>query len=538
MPSGRQLTVTGRYLNLPVTSGAPKRFVRLTTDGRAWRQFEMELAEGEPDFWVVTDVRPLLGRRLTISADGLDAASPGLKAVFTSDHIAGSEDLYRERHRPQFHFTAQRGWNNDPNGLVFHDGEYHLFYQHNPYGCTWGNMHWAHAVSTDLVHWRELGDALYPDRLGTVFSGSGVVDVHNTAGFRTGDEQVMVCIYTSAGSTSAESEGQPCTQSVAYSNDCGRSWLAYAGNPVLGHVVAHNRDPKVIWHEPSGRWVMALYLDQHDYALFTSPDLKTWTRAGDVRLPGCTECPDLFELPLDGDPGHTRWVFWGADGSYLVGTFDGTQFQPEGKVLAGYAGGNAYAAQTWSHIPSDDGRRIQIAWLRADVPGMPFNQGMTFPCELTLQSTRDGARLFFRPVREIETLYDRTHRWHDLTVGPGDAPLADVTGDLFDIRVECTPPDAGTFGLVVRGVPISYDAGERELSCLDHSATLQPDGGRIRLQVLVDRTSIEIFGNGGRVYMPIGVVLQDDDRSLHLASRRGSTKVHDLEVRRLRPAWV
>jgi len=283
--------------------------------------------------------------------------------------------------------------------------------------------------------------------------------------------------------------------------------------------------------------VMALYLDQHDYVLFTSPDLKTWTRAGDVRLPGCTECPDLFELPLDGDPGHTRWVFWGADGSYVVGTFDGTQFQPEGEVLAGYAGGNAYAAQTWSHIPPDDGRRIQIAWLRADVPGMPFNQGMTFPCELTLRTTRDGARLFFEPVREIDTLCNRTHRWHDLTVGPNDDPLADITGELFDIRVEFTPPEAGTFGLAARGVPIAYDAGKRELSCLDHSATLHPDGGRIRLRVLVDRTSIEIFGNGGRVYMPIGVIPAPADRSIGWVCRGGCVTVHDVEIRELRSAW-
>jgi fructan beta-fructosidase len=202
---------------------------------------------------------------------------------------------YGERLRPQFHFTSRTNWLNDPNGLVFYKGEYHLFFQHNPSGINWGNMTWGHAVSTDLLHWRQLDDALKPDRLGTIFSGSAVVDWDNTAGFQSGNEKTLVAIFTSA--------GKPFTQSMAYSTDRGRSWRKYDKNPVLNHVAGENRDPKVIWHVPTKRWIMALYLDGEKYALFSSPDLKRWEKLCDLPEFGASECPDFFELQITGGRG-------------------------------------------------------------------------------------------------------------------------------------------------------------------------------------------------------------------------------------------
>ena len=229
--------------------------------------------------------------------------------------------LYKELHRPQFHFTSQRYWINDPNGLVYYAGEWHLFFQHNPYGIKWGNMTWGHAVSPDLVHWTQLPNALEPDALGTIYSGSAVVDWANTAGMQTGAEPPLIAIYTSAGSEAKPPV--PFTQSIAGSNDRGRTWTKHSGNPVLGHIVGANRDPKVIWHAPSAQWVMALYLDGNDYALFGSPNLRDWTRLCDVAMPGVAECPDFFPLPVDGAATRTLWVFWGAAGCYRLGAFDG-----------------------------------------------------------------------------------------------------------------------------------------------------------------------------------------------------------------------
>ena len=201
---------------------------------------------------------------------------------------------YRESGRPQLHFTARTGWLNDPNGLVYFGGEYHLFFQHNPTGNNWGNMTWGHAVSTDLVTWRHLDNAISPDHLGTIYSGSAVIDHDNTAGFQTGAEAPIVAIYTAAGGSSPESDGQPFTQCLAYSNDRGRSWTKYARNPVLPHVVGENRDPKVIWYAPGQFWVMALFLDGESFALFTSPNLKRWTRTQTLAVPNSGECPDSF----------------------------------------------------------------------------------------------------------------------------------------------------------------------------------------------------------------------------------------------------
>ena len=262
---------------------------------------------------------------------------------------------YGELHRPQFHFSPRTGWTNDPNGLVFYRGQYHLFFQHNPVSVKWGNMTWGHALSEDLVHWRQVDNAICPDELGTIYSGSAVVDWHNTSGFGSGEAPPIVAIYTSAGDQLRPP--RPFTQSIAFSADAGRTWQKYAGNPVLAHIRAANRDPKVIWHEPTGRWVMALYLDANDYILLGSKDLKSWQKLSDVTMPGTGECPDLFELPVDGNGADTRWVFWGAAGAYRVGRFDGTTFTPETESLRAESGPNGYAAQTYSDIPASDGRR-------------------------------------------------------------------------------------------------------------------------------------------------------------------------------------
>lgn len=227
--------------------------------------------------------------------------------------------LYDETYRPQFHFTAQKNWINDPNGLVYYKGEYHLFFQHNPKGNEWGNMTWGHAISWNLVCWEQLPNAIEPDALGTIFSGSAVVDWDNTAGFQRGSEKALVAIYTAAGGTSPESQGQKFTHCLAYSNDCGKTWIKYAKNPVLPHIVGENRDPKVVWYESTERWIMTLFKDGNTYAFFSSPDLKAWTHLQDITVPGCSECPDFFPLPVDGGRHDQKWVWTAANGKYLVG---------------------------------------------------------------------------------------------------------------------------------------------------------------------------------------------------------------------------
>ena len=462
--------------------------------------------------------------------------STGLMTVLSAGipQKAADETLYNERYRPQYHFTPRTNWTNDPNGLVFYAGEYHLFFQHNPTGIDWGNMTWGHAVGTDLVHWTQMEHAILPDRLGTIFSGSAVVDGDNTAGFQDGPEKAIVCIFTSAGGTSPESKGRPFTQSLAYSTDRGRTWKKYAGNPVLGHISGGNRDPKVIWHAPSHKWIMALYLDDpkapNAYALFSSPNLKEWTRLCTVEVPGATECPDFFELPVDNDPNNTKWVFWGASNDYVLGRFDGKEFKREAGPFKSHWGANRYAAQTYNGIPASDGRRIQLAWMSGGkYPGMPFNQQFTFPTALTLRTFPEGVRLCTQPIRELDSLHKNRFAWKG-ALEPDANPLQELRGELFDIRLTIEPGDASSVGLNVRGVPIRYEVREGMLACLGKTAPVGLSAGRLALQVLVDRSSIEIFAAGGRVNMAFCFLPADENKTLSIFAEGGQAEIRALEV--------
>jgi sucrose-6-phosphate hydrolase SacC (GH32 family) len=211
-----------------------------------------------------------------------------------------------ELHRPRFHFTPETDWMNDPNGLVYYKGEYHLFYQHSPGFATHAPNSWGHAVSTDLIHWMKLDEAIVPDEYGWIWSGSAVVDSENTAGLRDGTEDTIVTVYTTGGFGGSPN---PCVQAIAFSNDRGRTFTPYASNPVLAHVKAQNRDPKVIRYEPTGTWIMVLFLEGNAFAQYESRDLKRWSGLCELEIEGTGECPDFFELAVDGDPSNTKWVF-------------------------------------------------------------------------------------------------------------------------------------------------------------------------------------------------------------------------------------
>jgi len=440
---------------------------------------------------------------------------------------------YHEVHRPQFHFTPRKNWTNDPNGLVYYKGEYHLFFQYNEKGIQWGPNTWGHAVSPDLVHWRQINHAIRPDDYGWIWSGSAVVDGNNTAGFKRGQEDVLVAIYTTGGWGTPPN---PTVQSIAYSNDRGRTWTKYKGNPVLGHVRGDNRDPKVMWHAPTKKWIMALYLDAHDFALFASADLKTWGKLCDVVVPDTSECPDFFPLPVDGDPAKTKWVFWGGGSIYLIGSFDGTTFRPEQEACRCELGANGYAAQTWSDTP--DGRRIQTSWMAGGkYPAMPFNQQMSFPVELSLRRFPEGLRLCRQPVREIQFLRDTGHNWRDLSVPPGQNLLVPTRHDLFHIRGQVALDGAKAFGAIIHGIGLHYDLETMKFIYLGRDIPVEPIDGRVEFEVLVDRTSMELFVHGGKVSASFCFLPEPCDTPLEFYSIGGAAQYASLSVHELLPAW-
>lgn len=545
----REMKVEHRWLHLPVKNKGRKCWMRLVVDGQFQREFEIELAEGKPDFWTYTDLGDYRGKTLRIEVDKLVDGSQGFSSIRQDDELPDATTIYHELYRPRFHFSPRRGWTNDPNGMVYYQGEYHLFFQHNPYGANWGNMTWGHAVSRDLIHWEELPDAIHPDELGTIFSGSAVVDEPNSAGFQTGAEKTLVAFYTAAGGDNRASREakQPFTQAMAYSTDRGRTWTKYAKNPILPNITGGNRDPKVVWHAPSQQWVMALFLDgMHKYGLFGSPDLKRWTQLCDIPPFNDAECPDFFELPVDGDKQNTRWLFWGGSGNYLLGRFDGKTFTKEsGPFAACYRAKDCpvqtfdYAAQTFSDIPAADGRRIQIAWMTGGkYPGMPFNQQMSIPREMTLRTTPEGIRLFIEPVREVATLRGKAYAWKDQEIVVGQNPLQPVNGEQADLVADLALGDAQQVGFAIRGHRVAYDVAKHELSAFGKTAPLDPIEGRIRLRILVDRTSVEVFANDGRVQMASCFLPDAADRSLAVFAEGGRAHAVSLEAYELRSIWM
>ena len=534
----REFKIEKRYLNIPIRNGAPKRVVTTLVNGRVEVKNDIELANADPEWWAPMDVSQWRSQTITLQVNKLPEDSTALSSIEQSDAIKGAENLYREPLRGQFHFSPRRGWNNDPNGLVFFNGEYHLFFQHNPYGWGWGNMHWGHAVSPDLVHWQELGDKLLPDDFGPMFSGSAVVDWHNTSGLGKDGQPPIVLVYTAA--------GDPTVQCIASSTD-GRKFTKYPGNPVLKQITGGNRDPKVIWHEPTKQWVMVLYVEwqkKQTIHFFTSPNLRDWTLAsiteGDpVGKPYLFECPDFFELPVDGDPARKKWVLSAANSAYAVGTFDGTRFSPQQASLLGHRGRGFYAAQTFSDIPAKDGRRIQIGWWQTETKGMPFNQSMTVPLELRLASTVDGPRLTFTPVKELASLRAKTHDFGPKTLKPDSANLlASVKAELVELRAEFEPGDASEVVFTVRGATIAYDTVKQELVVNGHRAPAPLRDGKQCLTIFCDRTGLEVFASDGLTYVPMPFQPKADDLALGVQAKGGSAKIPALSVYQLQSAWT
>jgi len=488
----RTFTGSGRYLNLPIKDGAPLKRVKLLMDGKLVVANNIGLADDKPDWWAPMDLGDDKG---PVTLEVQDALETVLKPVTRTAKPKGMEGLYQEKLRGQFHFSPARGWTNDPNGMVYYKGEYHLFFQHNPYGWAWENMHWGHAVSKDMHHWTELPDALAPDSLGTIFSGSAVVDKEGTAGFGKG---AQVLIYTAA--------GDKFTQCLAYSTD-GRHYTKYAGNPVLPEITNGNRDPKVMWYEPTKRWIMSLYVEEggkHKIVFFSSPNLKQWKREGEVE--GFFECPDLFPLALDGDRSNTKWILTAASSEYMVGSFDGHTFVPETPKLTGHRGKGFYAAQTFDNMP--DGRRVQIGWFQTETRGMPFNQAMSLPNELNLRSTSDGPRLAWSPIREMKSLLSLSS---DETSMPPVVHRPQSETILVDTVFE--PTGGESFARTVDDLEIVYDAKTSLLKVWSNKATEPPllpnpvraplVNGRMHLMIYIDRASVEIYASDGLVYIPL-----------------------------------
>jgi fructan beta-fructosidase len=407
-------------------------------------------------------------------------------------------------------------------------------------------MHWGHAVSRDLVRWTELGIGLYPKRYGDwAFSGSAVVDKGNTSGWGTMEKPPLVLAYTSTGRG----------ECVAYSTDDGRTWTEYDKNPVVKHA---GRDPKLVWYEKGKHWVMAVYDESEGkkwIAFHTSPDLKAWTFAS--RIEGFYECPDLFPISVGvrlGDkPKPEKWVLYGADGKYLLGDFDGKAFRPDHKEKKQLWYGRFYAAQTFSDPPlrarprhnalaqdQPAPRRVQIGWAQGvTFPGMPFNQQMTVPVDLSLLPDDDGPNLYATPLWELADLREDKPAFDNkevLEVKGGPRTLADDL-DAFEFQFGIEPGKETGFTLDLRGTKLVYDAAKGTLICKDVTAPARPEFGKLALRGFVDRGSVEVFAWNGRSVLSVAATPDEKNRKFAVTAHGGTLTVPVCRVYRMKSAW-
>ncbi|MCF8302024.1 MAG: glycoside hydrolase family 32 protein [Bacteroidales bacterium] len=493
-----------------------------------------------------------------------------------------SSDYYTEQHRPQFHFTPEEKWMNDPNGMVYYDGEYHLFYQHNPDTNVWGPMHWGHAVSTDLVHWGHLPIALYPDELGTIFSGSAVVDEKNTTGFKKGEEDPIVAMFTHH----HDQKGQ--TQSIAYSLNRGRDFTKYKDNPVITNPgIADFRDPKVLWHEESRQWVMVLAVRDH-VRIYKSPDLINWEMTskfgkGEGNHNGVWECPDLFQLPVGGNPEDKRWVMivsigdgapnGGSGTQYFIGDFDGEKFtnvNPAGTELWIDWGRDNYAGVTWANIPEKDGRRIFLGWMSnwryaTMVPTYKWRSAMTVPRKLELYSTPEGICLSSEPVDELTKLRMETTSLEAEMISGYENKTGGLgfSSPTMEMELEFTTENGSQFGNASHfGIELSNSKDEkvsigyekdnkrffidrRNSGKTDfsedfagiHYAPWENDDEKIKMKLLIDVSSVELFAEDGKVVMTDIFFPNEEFTQVKLFSKNGNVKLNSGKIWNLKSAW-
>jgi sucrose-6-phosphate hydrolase SacC (GH32 family) len=507
-----------------------------------------------------------------------------LPIIFAFAGVAGDEaasPIYDEPYRPQYHFSPRRNWTNDPNGLVYFQGEYHLFFQYNPFGDEWGHMSWGHAVSADLLHWRELPVAL-PEQNGTmIFTGSTVVDQHNSSGFCTGGKPCLIAVYT--GHTPAAGSRRALqTQNVAFSNDRGRTWTKYTENPVLNLNLADFRDPKIVWSERTGRWVMLVSLpDDHKVRMYGSLNLKKWEQLSEFGPAGATggqwECPELFEMPVNGKGSETRWILkvglnpggvqGGSGEQYFVGRFDGNRFvndNPSSLTLWTDYGKDCYCALTFNGLPRSQ-PPVMIGWMNnwqyaSALPTKPWRGQMTIPRKLTLRTTPDGIRLFQEPIDSLQNLQEQPFHLTDQTVEQLNRKLSNVAHALaHTFKIQSTVPlgtaqEVGWKLLADDGSStiVGYDTETRRLFVdrrhsgvvgfsrefpVRTTAPLSLPGNLLQLQMLVDRCSIEVFAGGGRIAMTNLVFPLVGAQGIQVYSKGGDPGPISLQLSQLRSIY-
>lgn len=558
------LDVTEDYLLLPIQDDAPEGKICVVKDNEQKSTLmNVRLARERVDSYVPFALSAYKGQHISIEIQGV----PETALCWKELKLSGSFDMAnKESFRPVYHHTPAYGWMNDPNGMFYKDGVYHLYFQYNPYGSVWGNMHWGHSTSTDLMHWKFEGCAIVPDAWGAIFSGSCVVDHENTAGF---GKEAVVAFYTSAKSTPW---GDIQMQSMAYSLDNGKTFTKYEGNPILTSSEKDFRDPKVFWYAPGKHWVMILAVGQH-MEIYSSINLKEWKKESEFGAMqgahgGVWECPDLVEIPVEGTR-EKKWVlicnlnpggpFGGSAAQYFVGSFDGKKFVNESPTQTKWMdwGKDNYATVTWNNAP--DGRCIALGWMSNwqyanNVPTRQYRSANTLARDLTLY--REGQELYLKSTPSSEV---KKARGKKVSIPSFKVSEKHEMVNLFEEKqgayeVEIVIQNAGASKIAFcllndKGEKVSmyYDLNRKQF-VMDRSESGTVDFSKdfpavtvapvnvdkeLTLRLFVDRSSIEAFGEDGKFVMTNLVFPTKPYNSIRLYSEGGDYKVENMKIHKL-----
>lgn len=553
-----------KFLLLPVQDDAPEGKVNIVINnkGQFAQSMNVRLARERIDSYVPLDLSAYVNQNVSIDIAGMPSSSLCWKELKMSDSF---DMTNKEKFRPVYHHTPAYGWMNDPNGMFYKDGAYHLYFQWNPYGSVWANMHWGHSTSTDLMHWKFEGCAIVPDAWGAIFSGSCVVDHNNTAGFGKG---AVVAFYTSAKATPW---GDVQSQSMAYSLDNGKTFTKYEGNPILTSSERDFRDPKVFWYAPGKHWVMMLAVGQH-MEIYSSANLKEWKKESEFGAMqgahgGVWECPDLVEIPVEGTR-EKKWVlicnlnpggpFGGSAAQYFVGSFDGKKFVNESPTQTKWMdwGKDNYATVTWNNAP--DGRCIALGWMSNwqyanNVPTRQYRSANTLARDLTLY--REGQELYLKSTPSVEVKKARGEKVSISSFKVSDKHEVMLFNDgqgAYEIEMVIQNAGSSKIGFALLNekgekVDMYYDLN-RKLFVMDRSESGIVDFSRdfpavtvapvntdkeLTLRLFVDCSSVEAFGEDGKFVMTNLVFPSVPYRKMSLESDKNGYVVKSLNVYKL-----
>lgn len=501
----QMIKISKKYLGLPVFAEKPEEILEIHADGQKLYEFKVSVCEDENtqcDYYCYLNVENHIGREIILEGP---CGSAFYKGIIQSDSRQQPEIK-----RPLIHYTADRGWINDPNGLVYHDGTYHLYYQYNPVNTKWENMSWGHAASSDLLRFQPEETVLFPDEYGTVYSGCGLVNEKGKLGL---PKNSLLYYYSAAGDMNKWSEGKLFTQRIAYSTDGGKTLKRYP-KEAIGVLEKDSRDPKIFWHEESDSYVMVLWIQENEFAIFRSPDLENWEMSDKFSYDKAWECPDLFCMECDGEE---QWVFMSADGFYYLGSFDGYHFVSDGVRHEAYLTKLPYAAQSYSGI---EDRTVVIPWLRTLNKGKLYTGMMGIPREAGLMKKNGEIRFTLVPVREYE---QQKTEFAEIESKDGNYAI-DITSEaVTEIYLEKTGKTPVTVNFFGQELVIAQDS-----LTFGDEVTKLPEAFE-EMHIIIDREVVEIYGNQGTLNAYYETAQSDLTGKIQISGNEFSGKIYQWQ---------